>query len=369
MEVERRNAALCAAGVDHLRRLVRENQIVCQSSDWGRLYVTVDGAGGTHLSEPARNYRRLDRPCSWVEREQLHDMLGTAFYTRAIHAADSALVQPAALMLGLGRTLPANVRVYEVKSRPRDLFGDAPAPDLPPGGGSRAQPDPGQQRVRRGDGSCPLAYRTDCDLRQPDPATPAGRTLPSRHRARVRAAACRPRRQHCSPDPGSPVAPAQLLQRRAHQADRARRTGPCGTTARCSDGWPTGSTPSSPRMRARSPVAPRPACFLPNRFAECAARCRTSWSRCRQRDFCLPIPFFEWSSTVACAPSRANAPNSRGRLSAADGGSGTGNRGQGHVVGMVHPASGGGVRMRTARRRPRCGAATGGPDDTVTASL
>ena len=113
MEVERRNAALCAAGVNHLRRLVQENQIECQWSDWGRLYVAVDGAAETHLSELARNYRSLDRPWSWVEREQLRDMLGTGFYTRAVHAEGSALVQPAALMFGLGRTLPANVRVYE----------------------------------------------------------------------------------------------------------------------------------------------------------------------------------------------------------------------------------------------------------------
>ena len=113
LSIERRNSALCAAGVDYLRRLVHENQIPCQWSDWGRLYVAADRAGSDHLAELARNYRRLDAACSWVEPEQLHDMLGTAFYTRAIHARGSALVQPAALMRGLGTTLPANVGVYE----------------------------------------------------------------------------------------------------------------------------------------------------------------------------------------------------------------------------------------------------------------
>ena len=127
MAVERRNAALCAAGVDLLRRLVRENQIECQWSEWGRLYVAADDAGGTHLSELARNYRRLDRQYSWVEPEQLREMLGTGFYTRAIHAEGSALVQPAALMRGLGTTLPANVRVYE----------DSPVLDLSTGDGIR----------------------------------------------------------------------------------------------------------------------------------------------------------------------------------------------------------------------------------------
>ena len=113
LDIERRNSVLCAAGVDYLRQLVRENRIPCQWSDWGRLYVAADHAGDEHLTELAGNYRRLDAPYSWVEPERLHDMLGTPFYRRAIHARGSALVQPAALMRGLGTTLPANVRVCE----------------------------------------------------------------------------------------------------------------------------------------------------------------------------------------------------------------------------------------------------------------
>ena len=113
LEIERRNAALCTAGVDYLRRLVQQNQIPCQWSEWGRLYVAAHHAGNDHLADLARNYDRLDVEYSWIESERLRDMLGTGFYTRAIHARGSALVQPAALMRGLGTTLPANVQVCE----------------------------------------------------------------------------------------------------------------------------------------------------------------------------------------------------------------------------------------------------------------
>lgn len=113
LEIDRRNAALGAAGVDYLRRLVQENRIPCQWSEWGRLYVAADGGGDTHLTRLAESYRRLDAPFSWIEPGRLRDMLGTSFYRRAIHAPGSALVQPAALMRGLGATLPGNVRVFE----------------------------------------------------------------------------------------------------------------------------------------------------------------------------------------------------------------------------------------------------------------
>lgn len=113
LDIERRNSALCTAGVQYLRRLVQQNQIPCQWSEWGRLYVAADRAGNDHLVDLARNYDRLEVDHSWVEPELLREMLGTAFYTQAIHARGSALVQPAALMRGLGTTLPANVRVCE----------------------------------------------------------------------------------------------------------------------------------------------------------------------------------------------------------------------------------------------------------------
>lgn len=113
LDIERRNSALCTAGVDSLRQVVRQHRIPCQWSEWGRLYVAADRAGNEHLADLARSYDRLEVEHSWVEPELLREKLGTAFYTRAIHARGSALVQPAALMRGLGTTLPANVRVRE----------------------------------------------------------------------------------------------------------------------------------------------------------------------------------------------------------------------------------------------------------------
>lgn len=113
MEVERRNATLCDAGAGYLRDLVQDNQIQCQWSEWGRIYVAADDRGDDHLSELAESYQTLGHAHDMVEGTAMADMLGTDYYVRGLHAHGSALVQPAALMRGLGATLPANVTVHE----------------------------------------------------------------------------------------------------------------------------------------------------------------------------------------------------------------------------------------------------------------
>lgn len=113
LQIERRNSALCAAGVDYLRKLVQERQIRCQWSDWGRLYAAAAEHSDHHLTELCGSYDKLDIPYERLDRKRAADMLGTNFYQRAIFVEGSALVQPAALMRGLCDSLPANVSVYE----------------------------------------------------------------------------------------------------------------------------------------------------------------------------------------------------------------------------------------------------------------
>jgi glycine/D-amino acid oxidase-like deaminating enzyme len=113
MAVERRNARLCDAGTNDLRDLVRDHQIQCQWSEWGRIYVAADERGDVHLDELATSYDQLGHSYDIVEGAAMADMLGTSYYVRGVHAHGSALVQPAALMRGLGASLPANVTVHE----------------------------------------------------------------------------------------------------------------------------------------------------------------------------------------------------------------------------------------------------------------
>jgi glycine/D-amino acid oxidase-like deaminating enzyme len=110
---ERRYATLLAAGVEELRRLVTEHQIRCDWSEWGRLYVAVGADGEKHLEELAQAHARVGAEHRAVDRAEREAVTGSSFYSSALWAGGSALVQPAALVRGLARTLPANVTLYE----------------------------------------------------------------------------------------------------------------------------------------------------------------------------------------------------------------------------------------------------------------
>jgi glycine/D-amino acid oxidase-like deaminating enzyme len=112
-KVERRNNRLCEGGCKHLKQLVDENQIACDWSDWGRLYVAAAEQGDAHLTDLQENYRKLGLPQEMVDGTSLAEMLGTPFYRRGLRSSGNGLVNPAALMRGLARTLPANVTLYE----------------------------------------------------------------------------------------------------------------------------------------------------------------------------------------------------------------------------------------------------------------
>lgn len=113
LELGRRNDRLCAAGVEHLRDIVMRHQIQCDWSDWGRIYVAAGAPGETHLKHLAHGLEGIGTAYSMVDEDGMEAVTGTRFYTRGIRADGTALVQPAALMRGLGATLPANVALYE----------------------------------------------------------------------------------------------------------------------------------------------------------------------------------------------------------------------------------------------------------------
>ncbi len=112
-EVGRRNDRLCAAGLEQIRDIVMRYQIQCDWSDWGRIYVASGAPGETHLKHLATGLDGIGTEFSTVDRDGMERVTGTRFYSCGIRTGDGALVQPAALMRGLGATLPANVTLYE----------------------------------------------------------------------------------------------------------------------------------------------------------------------------------------------------------------------------------------------------------------
>ncbi len=113
LELGRRNDRLCAAGVEHLRDIVTRHQIQCDWSNWGRIYVAAGAPGETHIGHLAHGLDGIGTAYSTVGRDDIEQVTGTRFYSRGLRVEGSALVQPAAMMRGLGAAVPANVTLYE----------------------------------------------------------------------------------------------------------------------------------------------------------------------------------------------------------------------------------------------------------------
>jgi glycine/D-amino acid oxidase-like deaminating enzyme len=112
-EIGRRSMRLFTLGHAYLRETVEKYQIRCDWSDWGQIYVSATAQGGTHLDVVDKGLEALDVPIQRIGRDEIEAIIGSPYYDRGVRVAGSALVQPAAMMRGLGETLPANVTLYE----------------------------------------------------------------------------------------------------------------------------------------------------------------------------------------------------------------------------------------------------------------
>ena len=113
LDVLRRNAELWSVGLRHLRETVRDYQIQCDWSDWGRLYGSAGPDGEMHLDEIATTLAALDMPFERLDRDRMRHDLGTEFYLRGLYVPGNALVNPAAMVSGLAQTLPENIDLFE----------------------------------------------------------------------------------------------------------------------------------------------------------------------------------------------------------------------------------------------------------------
>ena len=113
LSVLRRNAEFWASGLQHLRETVRDFQIQCDWSEWGRLYGSAGRDGEKHLDEIAATLAALDMPFERRDHDRMRHELGTDFYLRGLHVPGNALVNPAAMVSGLAQTLPETIDVFE----------------------------------------------------------------------------------------------------------------------------------------------------------------------------------------------------------------------------------------------------------------
>ena len=113
VEVEKQQIALNRSGQDYLRTTVRKHAIECDWDESGKVHAAATAKGQATLRAYAKHLGSLDVPHTWMDARELRQLTGSGFYILRIHTPGTILVQPAALVLGLARSLPSNVAVYE----------------------------------------------------------------------------------------------------------------------------------------------------------------------------------------------------------------------------------------------------------------
>jgi glycine/D-amino acid oxidase-like deaminating enzyme len=99
--------------IARLRDLVKRHSIACEWAERGMYRGAVTAEASAFLDPYEQMIKRLGVSCRRLERPELRRRLGTSLYGDAVYSAGTVLVQPAALVRGLSRSLPANVELYE----------------------------------------------------------------------------------------------------------------------------------------------------------------------------------------------------------------------------------------------------------------
>jgi glycine/D-amino acid oxidase-like deaminating enzyme len=99
--------------IDYMRDIVQCHAIDCDWREQGKLHGAVEAHGERALEAFAKGLTALGEPYRLLDAREMQSVTGTGFYRAGLHAPGCVQVQPAALVRGLGKTLPENVRIYE----------------------------------------------------------------------------------------------------------------------------------------------------------------------------------------------------------------------------------------------------------------
>ncbi|WP_256936705.1 NAD(P)/FAD-dependent oxidoreductase [Vibrio diabolicus] len=105
--------SLNRSAIAQLDTLVSKHSIYCQWSAKGKYQGAVGARGEAYLDHFEHLMKDLGEPYFHVNGSELAKVLGTNYYSRAIYTPGGYLTQPAALVRGLGESLPENVEVLE----------------------------------------------------------------------------------------------------------------------------------------------------------------------------------------------------------------------------------------------------------------
>ena len=109
----RRSLRLARAARQHLDEMVTTHNIDCQWSRQGQLMAARSRQGEDVLDGFIKGLDMLKEPYNDMDSDAVRARTGMSYYRRAIHTPGTVLMQPAALVRGLGNSLPENVSFFE----------------------------------------------------------------------------------------------------------------------------------------------------------------------------------------------------------------------------------------------------------------
>lgn len=137
-EHDQRQIRLNRAAINWLGDLVQHHQIQCQWSPRGKLHGAATRRGRAKLDAMSKRLDSIGEPYERWDEAKTREHLGTGHFQEAIYTPGCVLLQPAALVIGLARSMPANVEVYEDSAVL--AFDDGPVKTLTTASGSVAAP-------------------------------------------------------------------------------------------------------------------------------------------------------------------------------------------------------------------------------------
>lgn len=123
-EHDHRQIRINRQAIAWLGELVERHQIRCQWSRRGKVHVAATSQGRRNLDVMQTRLDDLGEDCERWDRGRLSAVLGTDCFVDGVFTPGSILMQPAALVTGLARTMPDNVEIYE-NSPVREFHGGA----------------------------------------------------------------------------------------------------------------------------------------------------------------------------------------------------------------------------------------------------
>jgi glycine/D-amino acid oxidase-like deaminating enzyme len=113
LDTLKRSLRLARAAWQHLNEIVTTHKIECQWSRQGQLMAARSQSGEKVLDTFIKGLDLLGETYTDMNSGAVRTRTGMTYYRRAIHTPGTVLMQPAALVRGLGDSLPKNVSFFE----------------------------------------------------------------------------------------------------------------------------------------------------------------------------------------------------------------------------------------------------------------